>query len=85
MKYPKCPKCHSTQIVKNGFINNHKQRFKCKDCGYQFVKNPESRAIPKETVELVEKLLSERISQRGICRITGVSLRWLQYNIKKKI
>ena len=79
-----CPKCHSNQIVKNGHIYNNKQRFKCKDCNYQFVKNPKNRVISEETIELVEKLLLEQIPQRGICRVTGDSLRWLQYYLKKK-
>ena len=30
-----CKKCNSEKIVKSGIINN-KQRFRCKNCGYNF-------------------------------------------------
>jgi insertion element IS1 protein InsB len=36
----KCPKCDSERIIKNGSIHNKKPKFKCKDCGRQFVENP---------------------------------------------
>ena len=31
-----CKKCGATEHSKNGFIKGH-QRYKCKNCGYQFV------------------------------------------------
>ena len=34
----KCYKCGSKQIVKNGKVFGW-QRYKCKECGYQFTKN----------------------------------------------
>lgn len=33
---PKCKKCGSGCVVKNGFVRN-KQRYYCKDCGLNFV------------------------------------------------
>jgi IS1 family transposase len=33
--------------------------------------------IPEETKDLVNKLLLERLSLEGICRVTGVSQTWL--------
>ncbi|NJK62342.1 MAG: IS1 family transposase [Synechococcaceae cyanobacterium SM2_3_1] len=35
-----CPSCTSSQTVKNGHIHNGKQRFKCQQCGRQFVEHP---------------------------------------------
>jgi len=82
----KCPGCKSQAIVKNGHIHNKKQKYGCKDCGRQFVKNPtnKNKAIPKNTVELIDKLLLERLSLAGICRVTGVSSSWLQKYVNKK-
>lgn len=34
---PVCPTCSSSQTVKNGHIHNGKQRFKCHECGRQFL------------------------------------------------
>ncbi|WP_375510409.1 IS1 family transposase [uncultured Nostoc sp.] len=35
-----CPKCNSNNIVKNGRTHHEKQRFKCQNCGRQFVESP---------------------------------------------
>ena len=72
-----CPNCHSSHVVKNGSIHNGKQKFLCKDCGRQFVENPENR-IPQEKKDLIDKLLLEKIPLAGIARVVGVSERWLQ-------
>ena len=72
-----CPKCASTNFKKNGHIHNGKQNNQCRDCGREFVLTPENRIISEETKELTKKMLLERISLRGICRVTGVSMDWL--------
>jgi transposase len=33
---PKCKNCHSLNTVKSGKVHG-KQRYKCKDCGFNFV------------------------------------------------
>ncbi|PSB12554.1 hypothetical protein C7B62_01675 [Pleurocapsa sp. CCALA 161] len=43
--FPSCPSCNSEQIVKNGKIHNGKQNYKCRDCGRQFVENPQHKTI----------------------------------------
>jgi insertion element IS1 protein InsB len=78
-----CPECHSSNIVKNGSIHNGKPKFACKDCGRQFVENPDNR-ISQEKRDLIDKLLLERISLAGIARVTGVSERWLQNYVNRK-
>lgn len=75
---PPCPGCQSTHIVKNGKIHNGKQNFKCRDCGRQFVENPQQKLINRHTKDLINKLLYEKMPLAGIARVTGVSAPWLQ-------
>ncbi len=80
----KCPSCGSENVVKNGHIHNGKQRYVCKDCGRQFVKDPQNAPISQEMKDLIDKLLLERLSIAAIARITGVSESWLQKYINNK-
>ncbi len=80
----KCPYCESAQIVKNGITRHKKQNYKCKKCNRQFVINPKNQPISKSTIELVDNLLLERISMRGIKRVAKVSLQWLQSYVNGK-
>ncbi len=73
-----CPSCHSHNLIKNGSIHNGKPKSQCKDCGRQFVDNPNNIVISLQIKQLIDKLLLERISLRGIARVTGVSWSWLQ-------
>ena len=81
---PHCPQCQSDRVMKNGSIHSGKRKYACKACGRQFVEHSEQKLISAETRELVDKLLLERISLAGIVRVTGVSLRWLQYYVNQK-
>ena len=72
-----CPVCGSQQFKKNGHIHNGKQNHRCKACGRQFVVHAEDCVIPEEQRTLVKRLLREKISLHGICRVVGVSIRWL--------
>jgi insertion element IS1 protein InsB len=72
-----CPQCGSRRYKKNGRIHSGKQNHKCKACGRAFVLVPENHVITEEQQALIERLLLERISLRGICRAVGVGLRWL--------
>jgi insertion element IS1 protein InsB len=79
-----CPRCQAPRVIKNGTIHNGKPKWKCKDCGRQFVAEPTQCRIPEQTKQLINKLLLERVSLAGIVRVTGVSLRWLQYYVNAK-
>jgi transposase-like protein len=79
-----CPRCQSRTIIKNGYIHTGKPKFACKQCGRQFVDQPSKQPSSAETKALVDKLLLERLPLRGIVRVTGVSLRWLQYYVNEK-
>ena len=73
-----CPNCGSDDIVKNGTTHRGKQNHKCRDCGRQFVENPQRRSLDSDTLSLLERLLLERISLAGIARVLQVSESWLQ-------
>jgi transposase-like protein len=70
--------------VKNGRIHNGKQRFKCQECGRQFVEQPTKKVIDSATRELIDRLFLERISLAGIARATQVSTQWLQTYVNEK-
>lgn len=72
-----CPNCHSRNFIKNGINRHFEQNYLCKNCGRQFILEPILNQIPEETKDLVNKLLLERLSLEGICRVTGVSQSWL--------
>ena len=72
-----CPGCGSIQFKKNGHIHSGEQNHQCKACGRQFVASAEECLISDERRTLIEHLLRERISCRGIGRAVGVSLTWL--------
>jgi IS1 family transposase len=46
---------------------------------------PRHQPISEDTRKLIDKLLLEKISLAGIVRATGVSPRWLQYYVNKKL
>jgi len=79
-----CPKCESAKIIKYGKTHYGKPRFKCQDCGRQFVENPSRQPIDEATRNLVDKLLLERLALAAIVRVTGVSARWLQIYVNEK-
>src|SRR4029450_6678166 len=72
-----CPQCGSRWYKRNGHIHTGKQNHRCKRCGRAFVRNLEQPVITEEQRTLIERLLLERISLRGICRAVGVGLQWL--------
>lgn len=81
---PTCPNRTSSETVKNGCIHNGKQRFKCHQCGRQFVEHPQKKSIDQATRELIDRLLLERISLAGIARAVKVSEPWLQNYVNEK-
>jgi insertion element IS1 protein InsB len=79
-----CPECGSGRYKKNGHTRHGKQNHHCQACKRQFVATAEDRIIADEQRTLVEHLLRERISLRGICRAVGVSLTWLLHFIVER-
>lgn len=70
-----CPQCGLSHIKRNGHTSYGKQNYQCQACGRQFVED--SQEVSDEKKELIRRLLLERLSLRGICRCTKVSLTWL--------
>jgi len=80
-----CPACGSEHLIKNGSTHNNKPKYQCRHCRRQFVVNPTKITVSKETKQLINKLLLERISLRGIARVTQVSWSWLQDYVNQKL
>ncbi len=78
-----CRRCGSDYIVKNGISLSQNQKYKCRECDKQFVLNLEKK-ISEEKKAIIDKLLLEKISLRGIARGVGVSTVWLQKYVKEK-
>ena len=72
-----CPRCEKTDYKKNGKAHHGKQNYRCRRCGREFIREMDRALVSPEQQELVKKLLLERISLRGICRVVGVNLDWL--------
>ena len=77
-----CPHCHSTKIKKNGHTHYGKQNYHCTSCYKQFVESGQDWFVSSSDKELINKLLLERISLAGICRVCNVGESWLQRYIK---
>ena len=82
---PNCPKCDAVEVVKNGKTRG-KQRFKCKNCNFQFT-SLVPRGYPPETKARVIELYNHGLSIRAAARLQGVSrssaLNWIKEFAKK--
>ena len=70
-----CPQCGLSHIKRNGHTYYGKQNHRCLTCGRQFVIR--QATFDDQRRELICRLLLERISLRGICRVLDISLGWL--------
>ncbi|MBQ8672171.1 MAG: IS1 family transposase [Alphaproteobacteria bacterium] len=77
----KCYKCGSKQIVKNGKVFGW-QRYKCKDCGYQFTKNAPA-GKPMHIKLLTHTLYSAGFTMRQISGIIGITAQSISRWIKR--
>ena len=77
----KCSKCGSNNKVKNGILKGV-QRFRCKECEYNYTVEKRSGEYPKETKRKALQLYLEGLGFRSIGRILGVSnvsvLNWIR-------
>lgn len=67
-----CPRCGSSNIVKNGSTYYGKPRAKCKQCSRQFVFFRQQPRLSNDQKRRIELLLAERISLEGICRVMEI-------------
>jgi predicted Zn finger-like uncharacterized protein len=78
-----CPHCQSERLVKNGHSGSEKQRAKCKDCQKTFTLNPASKYLSPEKEALIQWLLEERTTIRGICRAARCGTQTIYAVLKK--
>lgn len=72
MELPHCPQCDSNNISRNGIVKE-KQRYKCKDCGYNFTVDKLGKSIEGYFVTKALQLYLEGLSFREIERLLGIS------------
>ena len=82
-KDQRCPYCLGTNLRPKGWSRKKKRRLKCKDCKRHLTQDGKTWFINDTQIELIDKLLLERLALRGICRVVGVSLSWILVYIKK--
>lgn len=78
-----CKICSSAKVVKNGHDSAGRQKYHCKMCGAHTTTDAAAREYAAKR-ELLEKLLLERVSQRAIARITGLSRSTVIKYLKKR-
>ena len=79
----RCPYCFDTNIKKNGKNSTKKkQRFRCKSCKGNFVIDGKHWYVSEQKRKYIDRLLAERISLRGLCRVVQISLSWLLVQVK---
>ncbi|MFM7426820.1 MAG: IS1 family transposase, partial [Elainella sp.] len=78
-----CPSCGSDDVMKNGTTRRGKQNYNCRDCGRQFVENPQWKPVDPDTQATLDRLLLERIPLAGIARVLQVGAAWLQRYVNR--
>ncbi len=76
-----CPKCGCPDLVKNGRTRTGQQKYHCKACRrYGTLDTQDARRAQQR--QMIEQLHTERVSHRGIARVTGLSrttlIKWLK-------
>lgn len=69
--------------MKNGTTRRGKQNHKCRDCGRQFVENPQWQPIDPDRTAMIDRLLLEKIPLAGIARVMQMSQAWLQRYVNR--
>ncbi len=76
-----CPRCKNERKVKNGFIKDI-QRYKCKECGYNYTVEKRSNEHSLSTKKFALQLYLEGLGFRSIGRLLKVSnvsvLNWIR-------
>lgn len=67
-----CPKCRSASRVRNGMVGG-RQRYKCKECGFNYTVERKSDVKSPEVRKLALDLYLEGLGFRAIGRVLGIS------------
>lgn len=78
----RCPKCDSPHLRENGRTASGQQKYHGKACGRYGTLDTQVAERQRQQ-RLVEHLHHERVSQRGIARITGLSRTTITSWLKK--
>ncbi len=79
-----CKKCGSTHVKKNGRTPSGRQKYHCRVCNTYTTTDAAARERAAK-LALVEQLHTERVSQRGIARVTGLSRPTIIAYLKKTL
>ncbi len=78
----RCHRCSSARLRKNGIVHT-RQRYRCKDCGYNFTVEQKSTAFAASIKKQALQLYLEGNGFRAIGRLLGVShvsvYRWIRH------
>src|SRR5262245_26869850 len=77
-----CRHCGSTNLHKNGHTKSGQQKFHCKDCNF-YGRLDTKEYERRHQQQTGEQLHQERLSQRAIARITGMSRNTIAALVKK--
>jgi transposase-like protein len=83
MRMLQCKKCGSTNVKKNGLTAAGRQKYHCRACGVHTTTDAAARERAVKEA-LVDNLHLERVSQRGIARLTGMSRSTIIKRLKKR-
>lgn len=61
------------------------QSYRCRDCGRQFVLDPQWRPIFEEMKGIIDRLLLEIFSNAGIARALQISELWVQQYVNSVV
>ena len=78
-----CPKCDSSNIVRNGTDYKGDQKFHCHHCGAYGTLEPQSR-YSEGVKDLILRAYRERVSMRGIERIFRIARQTLAHWLKQR-
>jgi len=79
-----CGECSSERMMKDGWSESGKQRFRCGGCGKRSRENAVRRGVPDDKAALVLGALSERMSLRGAARVFKMSRNTITGLLEKK-
>lgn len=79
-----CVHCDSPRLVKDGFGDNGKQRYRCRSCGKRSRQNARIPGVCAEKEAQVLAALGERMSLRAAARTFKMSRRTVSALLEKK-
>jgi insertion element IS1 protein InsB len=79
-----CPRCRSSDLVKNGHDYKGAQKFRCKACGRYGTLDAQS-GYDGQTRHIIHQAVRERLSLRGIERVFSLSRRTVSRWLKQWI